>query len=132
MARRLRLGCAVSGCINRVRVVLCSRMTTKTPGGERRELLGMSEVAEVLGVSRQRADQLSRTAGFPEAVRLVLPVDELTREAMAALEDDANYPRAATAAQGFEIIAEHAYTLPDSPRLWRRGAIERWARDRDI
>lgn len=31
-------------------------------------LMGLAEVAELLGVSRQRADQLARTRGFPDPV----------------------------------------------------------------
>jgi predicted DNA-binding transcriptional regulator AlpA len=34
----------------------------------RLDLMGTTEIAELLGVSRQRADQLSRTEGFPEPV----------------------------------------------------------------
>lgn len=29
-------------------------------------LVGVTEIAEMLGISRQRADQLSRTKGFPD------------------------------------------------------------------
>jgi predicted DNA-binding transcriptional regulator AlpA len=32
------------------------------------QLMGLSEVAELLGVSRQRADQLARTVGFPPPI----------------------------------------------------------------
>lgn len=32
------------------------------------DLAGLHEVAEILGVSRQRADQLARYAGFPKPV----------------------------------------------------------------
>lgn len=35
------------------------------------QLAGLHEVAEILGVSRQRADQLARQAGFPQ------PLDEI-------------------------------------------------------
>ncbi|HEX7134428.1 MAG TPA: hypothetical protein VF228_17780 [Iamia sp.] len=34
----------------------------------RLDLMGTTEIAELLGVSRQRADQLSRTDGFPDPV----------------------------------------------------------------
>lgn len=33
--------------------------------------MGVSEVAEMIGVSRQRADQLSRQKGFPEPVGML-------------------------------------------------------------
>lgn len=32
------------------------------------DLMGLSEVADYLGVSRQRADQLANTKGFPDEV----------------------------------------------------------------
>ncbi|HMJ75484.1 MAG TPA: hypothetical protein VK507_05900 [Iamia sp.] len=32
------------------------------------DLMGTTEIAKLLGVSRQRADQLSRTDGFPDPV----------------------------------------------------------------
>jgi prophage regulatory protein len=32
------------------------------------DLVGVTEIGEMLGVSRQRADQLSRTEGFPEPI----------------------------------------------------------------
>lgn len=33
--------------------------------------MGVTEIAELLGVSRQRADQLSRQKGFPEPVAVL-------------------------------------------------------------
>jgi predicted DNA-binding transcriptional regulator AlpA len=35
------------------------------------ELLGLSELAELLGVSKQRADQLARQNGFPDPVAVL-------------------------------------------------------------
>jgi prophage regulatory protein len=35
---------------------------------ETSELVGVTEIGDLLGVSRQRADQLSRTDGFPEPI----------------------------------------------------------------
>lgn len=32
------------------------------------KLVGVTEIAELLGVSRQRADQLSHSPGFPEPI----------------------------------------------------------------
>jgi predicted DNA-binding transcriptional regulator AlpA len=31
-------------------------------------LMGLAEIAEFLGISRQRADQLARTVGFPAPI----------------------------------------------------------------
>lgn len=82
----------------------------------------------MLGLSRQRADQLTRTVGFPEPVRLVLPIDDRTRETMAELEAAGGFP-GGTAAECFEAIAQTAHAMPDQPRLWRSADIERWAAD---
>jgi predicted DNA-binding transcriptional regulator AlpA len=35
------------------------------------DLMGVTEIAALLGVSRQRADQLSRQKGFPEPVAVL-------------------------------------------------------------
>lgn len=35
------------------------------------DLMGVQEIAALLGVSRQRADQLSRQKGFPEPVAVL-------------------------------------------------------------
>lgn len=37
----------------------------------RMELVGTTEIGQMLGVSRQRADQLTRTADFPEPVSTI-------------------------------------------------------------
>lgn len=93
-----------------------------------RHLVGTAEIADLLGLSRQRADQLTRTQGFPEAVRLVLPIDERTRETMRRLESEGTFP-GGTADQCFDAIVETAHRMPDSPRLWRATDVERWAAD---
>lgn len=99
-----------------------------------RNLVGMAEVADLLGLSRQRADQLSRTTGFPPAVRLVLPLDDITRQAMIDLEAEGGFPQGG-APRSYDEIVARAYTLPENPRLWRAEEIERWAAEtgrRDI
>jgi predicted DNA-binding transcriptional regulator AlpA len=35
------------------------------------DLVGVTEIGDLLGVSRQRADQLTRTDGFPEPVAVI-------------------------------------------------------------
>jgi prophage regulatory protein len=35
------------------------------------DLVGAHEIAEILGVSRQRVQQLARTAGFPQPVAVL-------------------------------------------------------------
>lgn len=35
------------------------------------ELVGVTEIGDLLGVSRQRADQLTRIEGFPEAIAAI-------------------------------------------------------------
>jgi prophage regulatory protein len=35
------------------------------------DLVGVTEIGDLLGVSRQRADQLTRTEGFPEPVAVL-------------------------------------------------------------
>lgn len=99
-----------------------------------RNLVGTAEVADMLGISRQRADQLSRTIDFPEPVRMVLPLDDRTRDTMVALETAGNFP-GGNAVQCYENIIATAHTLPEQPRLWRAADIERWATEtgrRDI
>jgi len=54
----------------------------------RPKLAGVTEIAEMLGVSRQRADQLSRTRGFPDPVTKCLPLPRLWRAI--AVEEWAN------------------------------------------
>lgn len=41
-------------------------MTTVGRSGEETELMGAAEIARLLGVSRQRVQQLVNTPGFPE------------------------------------------------------------------
>lgn len=91
-------------------------------------LIGITELADILGLSRQRADQLSRTADFPEPVRLVLPIDELTLDMMLALEEADDFP-GGSAAACYNAVAAHGFTLPAQPRIWRYSMIQRWAED---
>jgi hypothetical protein len=85
----------------------------------------MTEISELLGVSRQRADQLSRTKGFPEAIRLVVPVVRETPKVLWDLWEEIG--GSANAEQATAILEERAFELPETPRLWRREEIEAWA-----
>jgi hypothetical protein len=88
-------------------------------------LVGIAEVADLLGVSRQRADQLTRSKGWPEAVERVAPLDLYTVEAIHRLFELAG--PSLTEAQALEALEVGAHRLPSSPRLWRLAEIERWA-----
>ena len=89
-------------------------------------LLSIAEVAELLGVTRQRADQLSREVGFPEPVRRVVVIDATAEDAMERWFRDRK--RTVNARQAFSMLNERAHALPDYPRLWRVAEIEKWAK----
>jgi hypothetical protein len=88
-------------------------------------LVGVAEIAEALGVSRQRADQLTRTRGFPDAVEKVAPLDWLTVERIQAIFTAGR--RSITFEQALDALEGGAHTLPTHPRLWRFEEVERWA-----
>ena len=93
-----------------------------------RNLVGVQEVADMLAISRQRADQLSRTSAFPQPVRFVLPLDDRTRATMLALEEAGGFP-GGDAAACYEQIMATAHALPATPRLWRAADVSQWAAD---
>jgi hypothetical protein len=88
-------------------------------------LVGVAEIALSLGVSKQRADALTRTRGFPDPVENVLVVDELTGQALREFFD--GRPRIATAEETLELFQQRANRLPAQPRLWRLSVIKEWA-----
>jgi hypothetical protein len=88
-------------------------------------LVGVAEIASGLNVSKQRADQLTRSRGFPDPVGKVLVVDELTRQALREFFDD--HARIATAEETFALFEERALRLPAQPRLWRLSIVKEWA-----
>ena len=90
-------------------------------------LVGVAEIAELLDVSRQRADQLTRSKGWPEPVERVAPFDLYMVEAMMHLFEQT--PKI-TFDQAVEVLDTRAYQLPPYPRLWRVELIERWAAER--
>jgi hypothetical protein len=88
-------------------------------------LVGVAEIALGLSVSKQRADQLTRSRGFPDPAEHVLVVDELMREALREFFDD--HARIATADRTFALFQERAFRLPSQPRLWRESIVREWA-----
>jgi hypothetical protein len=89
-------------------------------------LVGVAEIAELLEVSRQRADQLTRSKGWPDPVERVAPFDVHTVEAMKQLFQ--RTPKV-TLDEAIDALDTRAYLLPAYPRLWRVELIERWANE---
>ena len=87
-------------------------------------LVGVAEIAELLDVSRQRADQLTRSKGWPDPVERVAPFDAFTVEAMKRLFE--RTPKV-TLDQALDVLDARVYQLPPYPRLWRVELIEHWA-----
>jgi hypothetical protein len=88
------------------------------------KLVGVTEIAQLLAISRQRADQLTRTKGWPDPLERVAPLDVITVEKMQHLFE--RTPEV-TFAQALEALDTRAYQLPPYPRLWRLELIEKWA-----
>jgi hypothetical protein len=80
----------------------------------------------MLGVSRQRADQLSRTRGFPDPVTQCLPLDDRTEIRVREIWPG-TIPGGRTADDVLEVMFANAHDLPEMPRLWRAIAVEEWA-----
>jgi predicted DNA-binding transcriptional regulator AlpA len=89
-------------------------------------LVGVAEIAEMLGVSKTRADQLTRTREFPLPVERVIPVDEITRQALVALFDQRDSSRF-TAETAWRVFKDRAQRVPEYPRLYRASEIIAWA-----
>jgi hypothetical protein len=92
------------------------------------KLAGVTEIAEMLGVSRQRADQLSRTRGFPDPVAKCLPLDDRTESRVREIYPG-KIPAGRTADDVLALMMANAHDLPEMPRLWRAIAIEQWANE---
>ena len=89
-------------------------------------LVGIADVGELLFVSRQRADQLTRSKGWPEPVDRVAPIDHYTLNAI-HLQFEATGPTI-TEAQTVSALEAGAHQLPrSSPRFWRLADVLRWA-----
>jgi hypothetical protein len=91
--------------------------------------MGVSEIAELLNVSKQRASVLCNSKGFPDPVEAVVPVDDDTREALVKLYRQRFSKHSHTAERTFHLFSERAFVLPDVPRLWRQSAVEEWAKE---
>ncbi len=90
----------------------------------RGHLVGVAEIAELLDVSRQRADVLTRSKGWPDAVSSVLPVDQIT---IADLRELAAGRKSIPLDEITAALIAGSDTLPEHPRLWRLAEVERWA-----
>jgi hypothetical protein len=91
--------------------------------------MGVSEIAELLKVSKQRASVLCNRKGFPDPVETVIPVDDDTRQALVELYAERSSTHAFTAEGTFQLFSERAFVLPEIPRLWRQSAVEEWAKE---
>jgi hypothetical protein len=89
------------------------------------QLVGVAEIATGLRLSKQRADTLTRTRGFPDPVEMVVVIDGLTDLAVREFFD--NRPRIATAEETLRLFQERANRLPAQPRLWRLIKVKEWA-----
>jgi hypothetical protein len=94
---------------------------------ERRRLVGVSEIAELLGVSKQRASVLASRKGFPDPLERVIPVDADLQGALLEFFEQRRAQRTFTAEESWQEFKDRAFVLPDQPRLWRRTAVEKWA-----
>ena len=89
------------------------------------QLVGVTEVAGLLGVSRQRADQLTREKGWPDPVERVAPFDQTMLHNVHLLFEMSG--GTITEAQAVAALEAGAHPLPASPRLWRLADVRRWA-----
>ena len=96
---------------------------------DRRRLIGVSEIAELLGVSKQRASVLCNRKGFPDPVEYVIPVDDDTRQALVELYTQRAGRRSFSAEGTWQVFSKRAFDLPEAPRLWRQSAVEAWAKE---
>jgi hypothetical protein len=88
-------------------------------------LVGIAEIADLLGVSRQRADQLTRSKGWPEPVGRVAPFDQNMLKNVHLLFEVSG--GTITEAQAVAALEAGAHQLPAAPRLWRLAEVVRWA-----
>jgi hypothetical protein len=88
-------------------------------------LVGIAEIADLLGVSRQRADQLTRSKGWPEPVERVAPFDRNMLNNVHLLFEVSG--GTITEAQAVAALEAGAHQLPAAPRLWRLAEVVQWA-----
>jgi hypothetical protein len=92
--------------------------------GDLRVLVGVSEIAEMLGVSKQRASVLCARKGFPDPVERVAPIDAMTVEIMRG-----HFSENGTVSfdEAVEALQSHSYRLGPGKKLWRLAEVARWA-----
>jgi hypothetical protein len=88
-------------------------------------VVGIAEIAELLDVSKQRADQLSRTQGFPKPIRYMVPWDARTKRIIRDLSPQLG--GSITLEDAVKLVDSRRVELPRSPRLWRLSAVMQWA-----
>jgi hypothetical protein len=88
-------------------------------------LVGVAEIGDLLGVSRQRADQLTRSKGWPEPIERVAPFDQNMLKNVHLLFEMSG--GTITEAQAVAALEAGAHQLPASPRLWRLVEVVQWA-----
>jgi hypothetical protein len=89
-----------------------------------RVLVGVSEIAQMLGVSKQRASVLCARKGFPDPVERVAPMDDMTVEIMRGLFLDHG---TVSFDEAVEALQSHAFRLGPGKKLWRLAAVAGWA-----
>ena len=96
---------------------------------ERWRLVGVAEIAEMFGVSKQRASVLCTRKGFPDPATDVLVLDQCSRDAVIAFVDALGGDTLAslTGEDVWAIFMDRGNKLPDQPRLWRRVQVQHWA-----
>jgi hypothetical protein len=91
-------------------------------------LIGVGEIARLLGVSKQRASVLCNRKGFPDPVKKVAPLDDSTVVLMRQLFA-AQKRRTVTFDQALAALENGAYTIGAGKKLWRQAAVEKWAKE---
>ena len=89
-------------------------------------LVGVSEIAEALGVSRQRASVLCGRKGFPDQVELVAPIDEMTEAQVRAMFGQIHEGKV-TVDEALAALEAGGHRLGRSVKLWRLDDVIRWA-----
>jgi hypothetical protein len=88
-------------------------------------LVGVSDIADMLGVSRQRASVLCARKGFPDPVDRVAPIDDMTIAVISALFSQRE--GTLTFEEAVAALEAGAHRLGPGIKLWRLSAIVRWA-----
>ena len=89
-----------------------------------RVLVGVSEIADMLGVSKQRASVLCARKGFPDPVERMAPIDAMTFEIMRGLFSEEG---TVTFDEAVEALQSRSYRLGAGRKLWRLAEVAQWA-----